>query len=271
MLALSIKGIGIMALPCRKTTPGEKAAVAQGLCKRHIAAGFGQTGGVAAFGQCKHGERNRVWRSDLTALPLRSSQAGRKPDRMPAHEGDRYVVAKPDSTRRLGLMAEALPLLLCGQTTARHWAEPVDLAGVPNLHRVTPLIYRSAPPSAEGFHNLAKIGVKTVINLRRTVDDSPLAVGTGLALIHINTTRHVTDGNGAKIVLALRALRDAQSPGPVLLHCTRGADRTGIIAALWRMLYQGWSRDQALEECDRAALAFTPSGSTFRNICGILI
>lgn len=133
-----------------------------------------------------------------------------------------------------GLMAVALPSRLCGKTTARHWAEPVDLAGVPNLHRVTPLIYRSAPPSAEGFHNLAKIGVKTVINLRRTVDDSPLAVGTGLALIHIKiTTRHVTDGNGAKIALALRALRDAQSPGPVLLHCTDGADRTGMIAALW--------------------------------------
>ena len=163
-------------------------------------------------------------------------------------------------TRRgaLGLMAVALPSRLCGQTTARHWAEPVDLAGVPNLHRVTPLIYRSAPPSAEGFNNLAKIGVKTVINLRRTVDDSPLAVGTGLALIHIKiTTRHVTDGNGAKIALALRALRDAQSPaGPVLLHCTHGADRTGIIAALWRMLYQGWSRDQALEELQQGGFGF---------------
>ena len=162
-------------------------------------------------------------------------------------------------TRRgaLGLMAVALPSRLCGQTTARHWAEPVDLAGVPNLHRVTPLIYRSAQPNAEGFRNLAKICVKTVINLRRTVDDSPLAVGTGLALIHIKiTTRHVTDENGAKIVQALRALRDAQSTGPVLLHCTHGADRTGMIAALWRMLYQGWSRDQALEELQQGGFGF---------------
>jgi protein tyrosine/serine phosphatase len=162
-------------------------------------------------------------------------------------------------TRRgaLGLMAVALPTRVWGKTTARAWAEPIDLAGVPNLHRVTPLIYRSAQPSAEGFHNLAKIGVKTVINLRRTVDDSPLAVGTGLALIHIKiTTRHVTDENGAKIALALRALRDAKSTGPVLLHCTHGADRTGMIAALWRMLYQGWSRDQALEELQQGGFGF---------------
>ena len=162
-------------------------------------------------------------------------------------------------TRRgvLGLMALALPTRVWGKTTARDWAEPVDLAGVPNLHRVTPLIYRSAQPSAAGFQNLAKIGVKTVINLRRTVDDSPLAQGTGLALIHIKiTTRHVTDENGAKIVLALRALRDAQSTDPVLLHCTHGADRTGMIIALWRMLYQGWSRAEALDELQQGGFGF---------------
>ncbi|WP_054006060.1 fused DSP-PTPase phosphatase/NAD kinase-like protein [Cypionkella psychrotolerans] len=162
-------------------------------------------------------------------------------------------------TRRgaLGLMALALPTRVWGKTTARDWAEPVDLAGAPNLYRVTPLIYRSAQPSAEGFRNLAKIGVKTVINLRRKVDDSPLAQGTGLALIHIKiTTRHVTDENGAKIVLALRALRDAQSTDPVLLHCTHGADRTGMIIALWRMLYQGWSRAEALDELQQGGFGF---------------
>lgn len=162
-------------------------------------------------------------------------------------------------TRRtaLGLIAAAMPALACGQTAAQPWAKPLELAGVPNLHRVTPLIYRSAQPTAEGFANLAQIGVKTVINLRRSVDDSPRAAGSGLALIHIKiTTRHVTDENGAKIVLALQALRDAQSNGPVLLHCTHGADRTGMIIALWRMLYQGWSRDQALDELQHGGFGF---------------
>lgn len=164
-------------------------------------------------------------------------------------------------TRRgtLGLMALALPTRVWGKTTARDWAQPIDLAGLPNLHRMTPLIYRSAQPNTEGFHNLANIGVKTVINLRRTVDDSPRAMGTGLALIHIKiTTRHINDENGAKIVLALRALRDAQSNGPVLLHCTHGADRTGMIAALWRMLYQGWSRTEALDELQQGGFGFHP-------------
>jgi len=32
------------------------------------------------------------------------------------------------------------------------------------------------------------------------------------------------------------------------LHCQHGADRTGLITALYRIVYQGWSKDQALEE-----------------------
>lgn len=167
----------------------------------------------------------------------------------------------PQLTRRgtlaLLLPTLALPQRLWAQISAADWAQPVALAGVPNLHRVTPLIYRSAQPDAEGFRNLAAFGVKTVINVRRSVDDSPLAAGSGLQTLHIKiTTRHIRDENGAKIVLALRALRDAQANGPVLVHCTHGADRTRMIIALWRMLYQGWSRDDALNELQNGGFGF---------------
>ncbi len=173
-------------------------------------------------------------------------------------------MARPQLTRRdsLGLLATPLPGLmlptaLWAQVNSADWAKPIPLAGVPNLHRVTPLIYRSAQPDAEGFQNLARIGVKTVINLRRRVDDSPLAAGSGLKTVHIKiTTRHVSDENGAKIVEALRALHAAQSDGPVLVHCTHGADRTGMIIALWRMLYQGWSRREALDELQNGGFGF---------------
>jgi protein tyrosine/serine phosphatase len=137
------------------------------------------------------------------------------------------------------------------------WARPLDMPGVPNLHQVTPQIYRSAQPNALGFQNLANLGIKTVINLRRTVDDSPLAAGTGLDLIHIKiTTRHVSDDNSGKIVRAMQALRDAQAKAPVLLHCTHGADRTGLIMALWRILFQGWSREAALDELINGGFGF---------------
>lgn len=129
------------------------------------------------------------------------------------------------------------------------WAKPIALPGLPDLHQVTAKLYRSAQPTAEGFNNLAQLGVKSVINLRRTVDDAPLAIGTGLRLVHIKIkTRHITEDNAEKIVLALQALLHAMAEGPVLVHCTHGADRTGLIIALWRVLYQGWSRQAALDE-----------------------
>jgi len=50
------------------------------------------------------------------------------------------------------------------------------------------------------------------------------------------------------VKLALRFLRIKQAQGPVLLHCQHGADRTGLITALYRIVYQGWSKSRALDE-----------------------
>ncbi len=46
------------------------------------------------------------------------------------------------------------------------WAEPVEMEGVSNLHRISPTLYRSEQPTALGMKNLEKLGIRTVINLR---------------------------------------------------------------------------------------------------------
>ena len=129
------------------------------------------------------------------------------------------------------------------------WAQPIDLAGVPNLHQITATLYRSAQPTAEGFRNLAALGIKSVISLRQTVNDTPLAEGTGLTLHRIPTkSRHVAEKSGAKVVATMQALDTGLGHGPTLIHCHHGADRTGLIAALYRILVQGWTREAALKE-----------------------
>ena len=35
---------------------------------------------------------------------------------------------------------------------------------------------------------------------------------------------------------------------PVLLHCRAGLHRTGVLAAVYRMEYQGWTPAQAIDE-----------------------
>ena len=48
---------------------------------------------------------------------------------------------------------------------------------------------------------------------------------------------------------ALRAVRKAQARwAAVLLHCQHGADRTGLISALHRVIFESWSKADALAE-----------------------
>ena len=141
------------------------------------------------------------------------------------------------------------------------WAPRVvpGVAGVPNLYRVTPDLYRSAQPDAAGFARLAGLGIHSVLSLRQTVSDAPLAEAAGLTLYRVPMkSRYVAERSGAKVVAAMRDLRQGMQSGPVLVHCHHGADRTGLICALWRILYEGWSRQSAIDEVIEGGYGFHP-------------
>jgi protein tyrosine/serine phosphatase len=52
--------------------------------------------------------------------------------------------------------------------------------------------------------------------------------------------------------LVLKALRIMVDPRnrPLMVHCRHGADRTGAMVALYRVVVQGWTREQAVREMD---------------------
>jgi hypothetical protein len=58
-----------------------------------------------------------------------------------------------------------------------NWAQPIDMAGVPNLHKISDVLYRSAQPTAEGMRNLKALGIETVINLRLAHSDRKSRAG----------------------------------------------------------------------------------------------
>ena len=63
----------------------------------------------------------------------------------------------------------SLAILGCGAEEAARpekWAVPMTCAGVPNLHKVSDELYRSAQPTAEGMTTRVALGVKTVGILR---------------------------------------------------------------------------------------------------------
>jgi protein tyrosine/serine phosphatase len=126
-----------------------------------------------------------------------------------------------------------------------HWAEPLAVEGAPNLHRLSPTLYRSEQPTALGMQNLEKLGIRTVINLRAFNDDDKEVKGTTLRTERIKI---LTWRIGDKHVIEVMRILKQTEHGPFLIHCQHGADRTGLMSAMYRILEQGWSPEDALKE-----------------------
>ena len=64
-----------------------------------------------------------------------------------------------------------------------------SLQGVPNFQIVIEHVYRGAQPSAAGFENLAKMGIKTIVDLRAEDDDrtkeKKAVSALGMKYVHI--------------------------------------------------------------------------------------
>ncbi|NDI87182.1 protein-tyrosine-phosphatase [Undibacterium sp. B2R-29] len=141
----------------------------------------------------------------------------------------------------------------------QQWAQAVDTEA--NLFKVNDQFYRSAQIQAEQLPTLQALGIKTVVSLRAFHSDEQILKNSGIRMqrIGINTW----DINDNNVILALRTLRSAQQQGPVLLHCQHGADRTGLITAMYRILYQSWTKEQALEELTQGGYGYH---SMWKNI-----
>lgn len=125
------------------------------------------------------------------------------------------------------------------------WATPVS-GTAPNLFQITPNFYRSAQLSKTDIPTLKTLGIKNVVGLRAFHSDKEWLKDSGIKAYRVKIyTWAISDDN---VVAALKAIRTAEQEGPVLLHCQHGADRTGLISAVYRVIYQGWTKEQALDE-----------------------
>jgi protein tyrosine/serine phosphatase len=133
------------------------------------------------------------------------------------------------------------------------WAVPINLSGVGNLHKINENLYRSEQPTSEGMRNLKKMGIKTIINLRAFHSDKDELSGTDLLNEELNVnTWHIEDED---VIRVLQIIRKKEN-GPFLIHCQHGADRTGVMSAMYRIVEQGWSKEDALKELTGGGYGF---------------
>jgi protein tyrosine phosphatase (PTP) superfamily phosphohydrolase (DUF442 family) len=139
------------------------------------------------------------------------------------------------------------------------WAVPVAANFVPNFYQVDSGIYRCAQPDKQAFAELSEMGITTVVNLRYFETDKRKAKNTDLQLIHIKM--RASKCKEEEVVAALRLLQHRQ--GAIVIHCKHGADRTGLIIALYRIVFQDWDKETAIDELQHGDYNFHP---IFSNI-----
>lgn len=122
---------------------------------------------------------------------------------------------------------------------------------IKNFGKVNDNYYRGSQPSATQFEDLRRLGVKTIIDLRKDkVDEaSEWALAAGLQYINIplTTKRAATEEQTNHF---LRLVNDP-ARWPVFVHCKGGRHRTGEMTAIYRITHDGWTGSQAYQEMKR--------------------
>lgn len=116
-------------------------------------------------------------------------------------------------------------------------------------------LYRGAQPTAEGIRQLSMLGVRTIVNLRTMHSDADKIGGLSISYKHISFKAWRPEHEDV-----VRFLKIATNPAkqPVFVHCQHGADRTGMMTAVYRIVVQGWSKDDAIREMTQGGFGFHP-------------
>ena len=110
------------------------------------------------------------------------------------------------------------------------------------FHRSAPGIYRGGQPNPMALWMLARIfGVRTIINLRGPRDDggwqleAEACAATGITLLDFTARSRAAPDKAM-----LHATRElfAEAELPALMHCKSGADRAGLMSALYLLVVE---------------------------------
>jgi protein tyrosine phosphatase (PTP) superfamily phosphohydrolase (DUF442 family) len=129
--------------------------------------------------------------------------------------------------------------------------EKLRINGIPHAGRISETLYRGAQPQEVGFSELKLLGITTIVDLRsedreKVEWERKHAESLGMRFVHIpvNGWSPPTDEQVAQFLSLLR-----DNPGQkVFMHCHFGEDRTGVFTAIYRIAFDKWSADRAIQE-----------------------
>ncbi|PYC47971.1 protein tyrosine phosphatase [Litorivita pollutaquae] len=120
-----------------------------------------------------------------------------------------------------------------------------------NLEQIAPGVWRSNQPSPARIERYAKMGIKTILNLRGTPkvshylleEETCAAHGIELVSIALAARAALPKENYLEVIDLLDRLEK-----PFLFHCKSGADRAGLVAALYLLHVENAPLDVARKQ-----------------------
>jgi protein tyrosine/serine phosphatase len=129
------------------------------------------------------------------------------------------------------------------------------------------VFYRSGEMTGDGFtETIKRLGLRTIINLQDeypdpdlswgyfgggTIKESELCARLGVRYVYIPPNllpRRQIPARRPEAIDRFLTLLDDPKNYPVLIHCRAGLHRTGVMTAVYRMEYCGWTARQAVDE-----------------------
>lgn len=120
-----------------------------------------------------------------------------------------------------------------------------------NLHQIDENMWRSNQPTPGRIEQAARLGIRTIINLRGPRSDggwrleAEACARYGLHLVDFTARSRAAPDK--QMLYDTKALFESLD-GPALLHCKSGADRAGLMAALYLLIHKGTSVAEATEQ-----------------------
>lgn len=119
-----------------------------------------------------------------------------------------------------------------------------------NSHRISDKAWRSAQPAPHQIRQFAKVGIRTIVNLRGERDcgsywlERRACERHGIKLVNYQVRSRAAPTR-EELKGAKQLFDDVEYP--MLMHCKSGADRAGLMSVLYRYLHE----DVPLEEAKR--------------------
>ncbi|MGC1584644.1 MAG: sulfur transferase domain-containing protein [Rhodomicrobium sp.] len=120
-----------------------------------------------------------------------------------------------------------------------------------NRHQIAPGVWRSAQPSPGQIAYYARKGVKTIVNLRGERDCGSYRLQVDACRRH--GIKLVNFELRSRMVPAAEVIHEARNlfnnlEYPILLHCKSGADRAGMMSALFMFMKEGKPIEEAAKQ-----------------------